>query len=246
MQIDLFEDFIRTSQSLQIVALLFYLLAGISLVSGLAQRSAPLFFFGSGTSILLTGFVLNERRSMIISRNVFPFARTLCFVLVVFSLCSVCLFAVRGKSVHIGSLSFSWWAGLLALIISFIDALALIVLSFYVQPMEHNKFVFWVFSLWKKKSLFVCVFIFLQNGNKYKDFLHIKSNLFHRLQRQFLLKTLLLSINVRFFFFFQIKKNFSFHTRRSDSGGGRGWCAVSFHLDVLNILLWCFQGSMVD
>ncbi|CAF3658137.1 unnamed protein product [Rotaria sp. Silwood1] len=100
-------DFIRTSQSLEIVAFVFYIIAGILLLTGLTQRSMGLLFFGSSISMFIT---------------------------VIFVSSTICLFALQGKSSHTGYLSLSWWIALSALFISIINALSLFILSFYIQP----------------------------------------------------------------------------------------------------------------
>ncbi|CAF0820896.1 unnamed protein product [Rotaria sordida] len=100
-------DFIRTSQSLEIVAFIFYIIGGILFLTGLTQRSIGLLFFGSSISIFIT---------------------------VIFTSSTICLFALQGKSSYIGYLSFSWWIALVAFIISLINALSSFILSFYIQP----------------------------------------------------------------------------------------------------------------
>lgn len=47
-------DFVGTSQSLEIVALVFYIIGGLLLIVGLFQRSMGLFFFGSSMSMFVT------------------------------------------------------------------------------------------------------------------------------------------------------------------------------------------------
>jgi hypothetical protein len=52
------------------------------------------------------------------------------------------LFAGKGKTSHVGYLSFAWWVACVALAFSFISAIALTILSFYIAPIptiNHNK-----------------------------------------------------------------------------------------------------------
>ncbi|CAF1062549.1 unnamed protein product [Adineta steineri] len=101
-------DFVRTSQSLEVVALVFYVIAGILLVVGLCQRSMGLLFFASSMSMFIT---------------------------VIFASATIGLFAAQGKNTFSGHLSFAWWLALVALSISIISAFSLVVLSFYILPL---------------------------------------------------------------------------------------------------------------
>lgn len=61
--------------------------------------------------------------------------RTFCFsILEIFLSATIGLFAGKGKTSHIGYLSSAWWLALVALIIAFITAIALLILSFYILP----------------------------------------------------------------------------------------------------------------
>ncbi|UJR11791.1 hypothetical protein I4U23_015971 [Adineta vaga] len=101
-------DFIRTSQSLEVVALVFYVIAGILLLIGLCQRSMGILFFAASMSMIIT---------------------------VIFASATVGLFAGQGKTAYGGYLSFAWWMALIALIISLFSAIFLLILSFYILPL---------------------------------------------------------------------------------------------------------------
>ncbi|CAF1543271.1 unnamed protein product [Adineta ricciae] len=110
-------DFVRTSQSLEVVALVFYIIAGILLLIGLCQRSMGILFFASSMSMLIT---------------------------VIFASATVGLFAGQGKTTYLGYLSFAWWMALIALIISLVSVIFLLVLSFYILPLpmvNENKMI---------------------------------------------------------------------------------------------------------
>ncbi|CAF3527072.1 unnamed protein product [Rotaria socialis] len=104
-------DFIRISQSLEIVAFVFYVIAAALLLTGLTQKSMGLLFFAASISMFIT---------------------------VVFTSSTIGLFAVQGKFSHIGYLSSAWWIALVALCISLVTAISLFILSFYIQPLNIN------------------------------------------------------------------------------------------------------------
>lgn len=62
------------------------------------------------------------------------FSSTL-FSLVIFTSATIGLFAAQGRTNYSGYLSFGWWMGIVALIISVITAFSLIILSFYISPL---------------------------------------------------------------------------------------------------------------
>ncbi len=64
------------------------------------------------------------------------------YILAIFLTSTIGLFAGKGKTSHVGYLSFAWWVASVALAFSFISAIALTILSFYIAPIptiNHNK-----------------------------------------------------------------------------------------------------------
>ena len=120
-------DFIRTSQSLEIVSFVFYMIGGFLLLVALCQRSSALLFFASSISMFIAGQTIELKKK--------EMDCSLC--LVIFSCATIVLFAVHGRSTYSGSLSFGCWLAVVALILSLISSLSLFVLSFYIQPLPN-------------------------------------------------------------------------------------------------------------
>jgi len=56
------------------------------------------------------------------------------YILAIFFSSTIGLFAGKGKTSHVGYLSFAWWIATVGLTFSFLSAIALTILSFYIAP----------------------------------------------------------------------------------------------------------------
>ncbi|CAF0846178.1 unnamed protein product [Didymodactylos carnosus] len=102
-------DYVKSSQGLEIVAFIFYMITGVVLFLAFLKFSIPLLFLISAILMLISA---------------------------IFLAATLGIMCDQGRTRHNGYLHFAWWIGLVGMIFTLLCGLSLCALSFYIQPIS--------------------------------------------------------------------------------------------------------------